>query len=89
MGAQQNQVWQPLLINLCFPPLYMIMLRLTLNLPGYANTRALVDRADTMLYGESTMLARKQMVGRRYGPVFSGLYIIFSLIVLVQLCGYC
>lgn len=81
LWAHGKIMWQPLLINLCFPPLYMIMLRLTLNLPGYANTQALVDRADVMLYGEYEMLARKQLLGRRYGPVFSGLYIIFSLIV--------
>lgn len=72
-------MWQPLLINLFFPPLYMIALRLTLTLPGYANTTALVDHADRMLYGKSVALARKQLVGRRYSPVFSGVYILLSL----------
>ncbi len=82
LWAHGQIMWQPLLINLCFPPLYMVALRLTLNLPGYANTTALVDRADAMLYGESgAMLMKKPGPERRYGPVFSALYIIFSLIV--------
>lgn len=82
LWAHGSVMWQPLLINLCFPPLYMILLRLTLTLPGYANTKALVDRADMMLYGDSTTtLARKQLLGRRYGPVFSALYGFFSLLV--------
>ncbi len=74
-------VWQPLLINLAFPPLYMIALRLTHTLPGYANTTALVDRVDNMLYGERTMLMRKQLNGRRYGPVFSVIYALLSIVV--------
>ena len=74
-------VWGPLLINLFFPPIYMVLLRSTLTIPGYANTRALVDRADVMLYGERTVLSSKHLIGRRYGPVFSALYVLFSLFV--------
>ena len=74
-------MWQPLLINLFFPPLYMIALRLTLNLPGYANTTALVDRVDGIMYGSSEVLYKKQTTGRRYGPIFSAMYIVFSLVV--------
>lgn len=70
--------WQPLLINLLFPPLYMIALRLTLNVPGYANTTALVDHVDTMLYGERPQL-HKRTSNRQYSPVFSVLYGIFGL----------
>jgi hypothetical protein len=73
--------WQPLIINLLFPPLYMIMLRLTHTLPGYANTVALIDRVDTMFYGESTTLIKRQSAARRYGPIFSFVYIIFGLVV--------
>ncbi len=73
--------WQPLLINLLSPPLYMVMLRLTLTAPGYANTSALVERVDSMLYGAGDVLIRKQLSERRYSPVFSALYIIFGLIV--------
>ena len=80
--ANGHIVWQPLIINLCFPPLYMVALRLTLNLPGYANTQALVDRADTMFYGEGTMLVKKRSGSfGRYSSAFSALYVIFSLLV--------
>lgn len=74
--------WQPLIINLLFPPLYMVMLRLTHTLPGYANTVALVDRVDAMLYGESTSLMKRQVAPRRYGPVFSAIYIVLGLVVI-------
>lgn len=74
-------MWQPLLINLFFPPIYMVLLRFTLTTPGYANTTALVDRVDSMLYGTGEVLMRKQLGERRYGSIFSALYIIFGLIV--------
>lgn len=83
LWASGHILWQPLLINLCFPPLYMVALRLTLNLPGYANTKTLVDRVDTMLYGDegTILLKRRGAVNDRYGSVFSTLYVLFSLIV--------
>ena len=81
LWAQGKIVWMPLLINLAFPPLYMVALRLTHTLPGYANTTALVDRADAMLYGERTTLVKRQLSGRRYGPVFSITYALISFIV--------
>ena len=80
--ANGHIMWQPLLINLCFPPLYMVALRFTLNLPGYANTKALVDRADMMFYGDGSMLLKKQgSSSNRYGSVFSSVYALLSLIV--------
>ncbi len=81
LWAYGEIIWAPLIINLFFPPVYMVMLRLTNTLPGYANTTALVDRVDTMLYGESTTLMRKDISGRRYGPIFSAMYILLSLVV--------
>lgn len=81
LWAHGEIIWAPLLINLCFPPLYMIALRLTHTLPSYANTTALVDRVDAMLYGERTVLMRKQLRGRQYGPVFSFIYACLGLIV--------
>jgi hypothetical protein len=81
LWAHSAIIWQPLLINLFFPPLYMIMLRLTHTLPGYANTSALIDRVDTMLYGEKVVLVKRQLAGRRYGPVFSAIYVLLSLVV--------
>lgn len=81
LWAHGAVIWGPLLINLCFPPLYMIALRLTHTLPSYANTTALVDRTDAMLYGERTVLMRKQLTGRQYGPVFSVIYALLGLTV--------
>lgn len=43
-------IWVPLVINLLFPPLYMILLRMTLTLPGKANTKRLVDHIERVLY---------------------------------------
>jgi len=81
LWAHGSIVWQPLIINLFFPPLYMIALRLTLNLPGYANTTALVDRADTILYGERVILAKTRSVTRSYGPIFSAVYVLSCMVV--------
>jgi len=75
-------VWLPLVINLLFPPLYMIALRLTLTMPGRANTVALVDRIDTMLYGGETVTLSKVNIGRkRYSTSFSIAYGMLSLVV--------
>lgn len=74
-------IWLPLIINLLFPPLYMIALRMTHTLPGYSNTAALTDRIDAILYGEYVPLMRRQLVGRRYGPIFSVIYTVLSLLV--------
>ena len=81
LWAHGQVLWVPLLVNLAFPPLYMVALRLTHTLPGFANTTALVDRADAMLYGEKTVLVKRELTGRRYGPVFSALYAVFSIAV--------
>jgi hypothetical protein len=79
--AHGEIIWVPLIINLCFPPIYMVALRLTHTLPSYANTTALVDRVDAMLYGQRTVLMRKQLKGRQYGPVFSLVYALLGLLV--------
>ena len=79
--AHGSIVWLPLIINLFFPPLYMVALRLTLNLPGYANTNALVDRADVMLYGERVTLEKTRVTGRSYGSAFSVVYVLSCLVV--------
>ena len=80
--ARGHVMWEPLLINLFFPPLYMVALRLTLNVPGYANTKALVSRVDSMFYAESSMLLKKQSSSsNRYGSIFSAFYVLSSLVV--------
>lgn len=74
--------WLVLMINLFFPPIYMVLLRLTLNVPGYANTEALIKRVDQMLYGgDNTVLMRRQLAGRTYSSMFSIMYGVMSLAV--------
>lgn len=79
--AHDQIIWTPLIVNLLFPPLYMVALRATHALPGEANTLALVDRIDSMLYGEKTIIAKKQLAAKSYGPIFSAMYATISLLV--------
>ena len=75
----------PLLINLLFPPVYMILLRLTLALPGYANTTALVDRVEAIFYGQPAKYIARRRSGR-FGIAFNIVYaaIIISVFGLVS-----
>ena len=73
-------LWLPLLINLLFPPLYMILLSSTLRLPDESNTAALLDRAQTMLYGDIADLIPRRQV-RRHTTIFSAVYVILGFIV--------
>lgn len=72
--------WLPLLINLCFPPLYMILLRATLTLPSYANTQALIRQAEQIFYG-----APSRQLGsgrtRQFSPAYNVAYGIFFVAV--------
>ncbi|MEO8912194.1 MAG: hypothetical protein ABI303_04420 [Candidatus Saccharimonas sp.] len=79
--AHGGIVWQPLLINLVFPPVYMIALRFTLNVPGYANTEALVSYVDAMMYGEGKVLRRRSVLDTQFSSVFSGVYAVFGFLV--------
>lgn len=73
-------IWLPLIINLLFPPIYMILLRSTLTMPGRVNTTALVDRIDNMLYGGDTVTLGKVNIGKkRYSMAFSVAYGVFGL----------
>lgn len=75
-------LWLPLAINLLFPPIYMILLRLTLALPGPINTRALTDRMDALLYGPSQdVISSKKRVGGQYRDVFNAVYTLLILTV--------
>lgn len=70
-------LWLPLAINLLFPPVYMILLRLTLVLPGSANTRALTDRMDTLLYGQPQDVVKPaKKAGGQYREAFNSIYIL-------------
>lgn len=44
--------WTPLLINLLFPPLYMILLRLSIKMPKSANTDKIMLLIQDLLYGD-------------------------------------
>lgn len=73
-------LWTPLLINLFFPPIYMLLLRGTLTLPGYGNTQTLVHQAEQILYLKpSRELARRRR--RPFSPVYNVVYSLFFLIV--------
>ncbi len=73
--------WPALIINLLFPPVYMIFLRTTLTLPPYANTTALIGRMETMMYGSSEQLSSARVSERRYGNVFSFIYTGSALVI--------
>ncbi len=74
-------VWLPLAINLLFPPIYMILLRLTLSLPDEVNTRALTETIDTLFYGDDSLTLRKKPSGKRFGVAFNIAYALFFIIV--------
>ena len=78
-------IWVPLVVNLLFPPVYMYLLRLTLRIPGYANTSALVGRIDSMLYEEKNTLTKLNLAPRRYGSMFSLSYLAISVAMFVAI----
>lgn len=80
--AHGEIIWLPLIINLFFPPIYMFALKATHRLPGSANTQALIDRIDTMLYGKKSVPLESR--GRRRGTsaVFSFVYVVTSLAIM-------
>ena len=76
-------VWLPLVINLLFPPLYMVLLSNTLLLPGHANTEALIDKAEALLYGASSkaIVSPRRRAGN-YGWPYRVAYALFILLVI-------
>lgn len=73
--------WPALIINLLFPPIYMVMLRATLTLPPYANTTALVARMEAMLFGNSEQISSARVTERRYGSAFSAIYTLSAILI--------
>lgn len=73
-------VWLPLIINLFFPPVYMLLLRATLIIPGGANTAAMVELIDRFLYGGQTSAAATRRK-RTFGAAYNALYALFFLLV--------
>lgn len=74
-------VWLPLAINLLFPPIYMILLRVTLTQPSSANTQALIDTIDELLFGKDDALVLSQRAGRGFGTAFNVFYTFFFLVI--------
>ncbi len=69
-------LWVPLLINLFFPPIYMLLLRTTMMLPGPANTARLVEQVSQTLFesGGAKQLVRRS--GQQFGIGYSIAYAI-------------
>jgi hypothetical protein len=74
-------LWLPLEINLLFPPIYMILLRFTLRLPGGANTRALTDGVDELLYGENRSATLSHRTKKGFGLAFNLVYALFFILI--------
>lgn len=67
-------LWLPLVINLLFPPLYMVLLRATMVLPGNANTTRLVDQIDQMLYSTEQPKQLMRKPGQEFGTGYNVAY---------------
>lgn len=77
--VHQTIRWLPLLVNLFFPPLYMLLLRLTLVLPPQSNTVRLSKQAEIMLYGESKRQLKRR--SKQFGAMYNVLYMLFFVAV--------
>lgn len=71
----------PLIINLSFPPVYMVLLRFTLRLPGSANEQALIDTIEHVLYGDGKAVGASYKTGRGFGVAFNIVYALFFIVV--------
>ena len=67
-------LWMPLLVNLFFPPVYMIVLRGTLRLPGQSNTNSLIKRIEDILYGKEQATYAVSVSNKRYNSFFNVVY---------------
>lgn len=71
--------WLVLGVNLLLPPLYMLLLRLTLQTPDTANTRSLVAQADRLLYSKTQTQYAPARQSKQYGVVFNSIYALLIL----------
>jgi hypothetical protein len=74
-------IWLALGINLVFPPVYMILLRLTMALPGAANTRVMVDTIDRLFYGSENSVSVSRSAKSSFGAAYNTVYALFFIIV--------
>lgn len=73
-------IWLPLLINLAFPPVYMVLLRSTLLLPGQANTDRLSQQIEQMLFKPSTKQLERRL-STRFGIGYNLAYAVAFILV--------
>lgn len=75
-------VWTPLLINLLFPPIYMVLLRATLTLPSQANTVRLTNQVERILFthGNEKQL-RRHSSDRRFGVAYNIIYALLFIVI--------
>ncbi len=72
----------PLVVNLLSPVVYMALLRLGLKLPGDANTRAMQQYADNMIYGDDKQISFYPTSKKNSYPIgFKIVYILMFLLV--------
>jgi hypothetical protein len=75
-------IWLPLAINLLAPPLFMVLQRMTLKVPGERNTKAIRDYIKAVLYADEQN--SKQLISQRtQKPQTDAIgvsYAIFSLV---------
>ena len=76
-------VFVPLLINLFFPPLYMLLLRGTLMLPSAANSQRLSQQLEEILYGQP----KKQLESKRPTSFGAGYNIAYGLAFVIVFGG--
>lgn len=67
-------LWLPLVVNLLFPPLYMVLLRATMVLPGPANTTRLVEQIDQTLYKSEQQKLLVRRPGKEFGTGYNVAY---------------
>ena len=67
-------IWTALLINLLFPPVYMLLLRATLMLLRQANTERLLQRIEYILYSKDKIELERRASTHSFGAGFSIAY---------------
>jgi hypothetical protein len=81
-------VWLPLIINLAFPPIYMLILSFTLTMPGEFNTRLLERQIEDVLYEDDKMVLSNNKIqdsvfaANRYSRAFNFFYWAFFLAII-------
>lgn len=82
----------PLVINLLFPIIYLVVLRLGLKTPGNANTKAIVAYGDEMIYKDSeraVLHAKKRSESYPLGyTVLFGLMFVITFAIVITLLIY-